>query len=90
MMMNLRPTTLLLACRISSAVAFTPAKQHNIHILSNNIIQSKQQTTFPKLLLSTPNNDNNDALAEKFGGYTTKQRLREEVESPFRKVRLGE
>ena len=89
--MNLRPTTLLLACcMLSSAVAFTPAKQHNIHILSNNIIQSKQQSTFPTVLLSTPNNDNNDALAEKFGGYTTKQRLREEVESPFRKVRLGE
>lgn len=88
-MMNLRPTILLLACcMLSSAVAFTPAKQHNIHILSNNIIQSKQQTTFR--LLSTPNNDNTDALSQKFGGYTTKQRLREEVESPFRKVRLGE
>mmetsp|Transcript_20552 Transcript_20552/g.41908 ORF Transcript_20552/g.41908 Transcript_20552/m.41908 type:complete len:345 (+) Transcript_20552:145-1179(+) len=30
-----------------------------------------------------------DDLGEKFGGYTVKQRLREEVESPFRKVRLG-
>ena len=30
-----------------------------------------------------------DDLGEKFGGYTVKQRLREEVESPFRKVRLA-
>ena len=29
------------------------------------------------------------SLGEKFGGYTVKQRLREEVESPFRKVRLA-
>lgn len=28
------------------------------------------------------------SLGETFGGYTVKQRLREEVESPFRKVRL--
>jgi len=34
------------------------------------------------------NNNNQDDLSEKFGGYTVKQRLREEVESPFRKVRL--
>mmetsp|Transcript_38092 Transcript_38092/g.77715 ORF Transcript_38092/g.77715 Transcript_38092/m.77715 type:complete len:342 (-) Transcript_38092:339-1364(-) len=33
---------------------------------------------------STPGPD----LEEKFGGYTVKQRLREEVESPFRTVRL--
>ena len=33
-------------------------------------------------------NSNNDELAQKFGGYTVKQRLREEVESPFRKVRF--
>ena len=37
--------------------------------------------------MSTPNND--DGLGEKFGGFTAKQRLREEVESPFRKVRLA-
>lgn len=30
----------------------------------------------------------NEKLAQTFGGYTVKQRLREEVESPFRKVRL--
>jgi hypothetical protein len=33
-------------------------------------------------------NDDSELLAQKFGGYTVKQRLREEVESPFRTVRL--
>ncbi|KAL3918795.1 MAG: hypothetical protein SGARI_007365, partial [Bacillariaceae sp.] len=34
-------------------------------------------------------NNNNEYLGQQtFGGYTVKQRLREEVESPFRKVRL--
>jgi hypothetical protein len=40
-------------------------------------------------LFSTPNNNADDNLGEKFGGFTTKQRLREEIESPFRKVRLA-
>jgi len=30
----------------------------------------------------------NEEMGKKFGGYTVKQRLREEVESPFRKVRF--
>lgn len=33
-------------------------------------------------------NDNEEMLQTKFGGYTVKQRLREEIESPFRTVRL--
>lgn len=33
-------------------------------------------------------NDNNNELEKEFGGYTVKQRLREEVESPFRTFRL--
>jgi len=37
------------------------------------------------VLFSSPN----DNLSEQVGGYTTKQRLREEIESPFRKVRLA-
>jgi hypothetical protein len=32
--------------------------------------------------------EENESLSQSFGGYTVKQRLREEVESPFRKVRL--
>lgn len=37
---------------------------------------------------SSTNSLNSDQLGQKFGGYTVKQRLREEVESPFRKVRF--
>jgi len=37
---------------------------------------------------SRDNDDNDEMLAEKFGGYTVKQRLREEIESPFRNLRL--
>jgi len=33
-------------------------------------------------------NDEEERLGKTFGGYTVKQRLREEVESPFRKVRF--
>lgn len=39
-------------------------------------------------LFSARNTGEDDDLGKKFGGYTVKQRLREEVESPFRKVRL--
>ena len=35
------------------------------------------------------NNDQEGMLQTKFGGYTVKQRLREEIESPFRTVRLA-
>ena len=44
--------------------------------------------SFSQPLYSSPNTNNED-LGEKFGGFTTKQRLREEIESPFRKVRLA-
>jgi len=37
---------------------------------------------------SSNNNNNDDGLGERFGGYTVKQRLREEIESPFRNIRL--
>jgi hypothetical protein len=45
----------------------------------------------PTLLLRSNKDDNasnNPELEKTFGGYTAKQRLREEVESPFRTVRL--
>ena len=38
--------------------------------------------------ISSVSNADDDRLGQKFGGYTVKQRLREEVESPFRKVRF--
>lgn len=45
----------------------------------------------PQIVTSTTLFSSNEAddLGEKFGGFTTKQRLREEIESPFRKVRLA-
>lgn len=45
--------------------------------------------SFRQLLYSSNKKDKlDDGLGERFGGYTVKQRLREEVESPFRTVRL--
>lgn len=74
---------LLIILTLSPARAFispvptgiTPAPHHSI------IAKSSSSTTLR--LSSDPR------LEEKFGGYTVKQRLREEVESPFRKVRLA-
>ena len=42
------------------------------------------QPTRNTQLAATPDDDE----PELFGGYTAKQRMREEIESPFRKVRL--
>eukprot|EP00429_Kryptoperidinium_foliaceum_P017827 CAMPEP_0176029114 /NCGR_PEP_ID=MMETSP0120_2-20121206/14301_1 /TAXON_ID=160619 /ORGANISM="Kryptoperidinium foliaceum, Strain CCMP 1326" /LENGTH=354 /DNA_ID=CAMNT_0017362335 /DNA_START=1 /DNA_END=1065 /DNA_ORIENTATION=- len=52
----------------------------------NDNSSSKATLTTPPRRIST----NNDPafLSQDSGGYTVKQRLREEVESPFRKVRL--
>ena len=50
---------------------------------------NSQSPAASSLSLSSSNDGNNNGLGEKMGGYTVKQRLREEVESPFRKVRFG-
>jgi hypothetical protein len=63
---------------IDSAAAFAP--RSGIH----TTIRFSPPST-PRLYSSE---NNNDGLGEKFGGFTVKQRLREEVESPFRKVRF--
>lgn len=70
-----------IACVLPLAAAFTKPMHSLTHI--NN---KPSQNNLSPILFSTPNDD---GLSEKFGGYTTKQRLREEVESPFRKVRLA-
>lgn len=50
---------------------------------------TEMKETTKKAISPPPNNNNSDErLAQTFGGYTVKQRLREEVESPFRKVRF--
>jgi len=75
--------------------AFSLAPQNNkltsITTLTQSIRHPQSSTTTLKLSENTNLNENNDdkeKLAQTFGGYTAKQRLREEVESPFRKVRL--
>jgi len=65
--------------------AFAPAAatwsdHHRLSVLSTG-----SRTTNAALFLSSEQEDN---LQKKFGGYTAKQRLREEVESPFRTFRL--
>ena len=74
----------LLAFLLGSATAFAPRSQKNKAVLytsSGGVLSGSAPT---QLSMS----DNNDNLEQKFGGYTAKQRLREEVESPFRTVRL--
>lgn len=48
----------------------------------------KSQSPTQELRSNNNNNNDEERLGQKFGGYTVKQRLREEVESPFRKVRF--
>lgn len=62
---------------LDSSTGFTPSNSRT----------SPSTTRSPSRVSSTPNGGD-DGLGEKFGGFTAKQRLREEVESPFRQVRL--
>jgi len=65
---------------ISNAVAFLPSRPN---LISYGNVKS---TVSPSSPLYASNDD--DRLSERVGEYTLKQRLREEVDSPFRKVRL--
>jgi hypothetical protein len=73
-------TAFTLATSVSSFTASQPKRSPAARI------HSQSQCNNP--LFSSPDGNDID-MAEKFGGFTTKQRLREEVESPFRKVRLA-
>lgn len=66
----------------TSCLAFTPPCGRRILPKITSSSSSSSRSSTP-----TPNDDT--SLGEKFGGFTVKQRLREEVESPFRKVRLA-
>jgi hypothetical protein len=71
----------------STVVAFTMPRGGIVgHAPSRD--RSTSSSSSSTVLFSTPD-DSDASLGEKFGGYTVKQRLREEVESPFRKVRLA-
>lgn len=72
---------LSLVCALPPAVAFTSPR---ISLLPAIDFSHRRPLT---ALPSTPNDDG--SLNERLGGFTVKQRLREEVESPFRKVRLA-
>jgi len=69
---------------LGSVTAFTPN--------ANNVLQRNSgrpsSVSYQSSRIFSSNMPNDDGLGEKFGGYTVKQRLREEVESPFRQVRL--
>lgn len=73
--------SLLLACMLPLSAAFTKPCHHSQSALAKIPTQKRLPVLF-----STPDGDS--SMDEKFGGFTVKQRLREEVESPFRKVRL--
>jgi len=64
----------------------TAAFSNSCHRSRSAISNIPSQKKLP-VLFSTPDGDS--SMDEKFGGFTVKQRLREEVESPFRKVRLA-
>lgn len=49
---------------------------------------SSPRILVPSFQLAFASSNNDDELQKTFGGYTAKQRLREEVESPFRTARL--
>jgi len=65
---------------IGQAQAFVPSS--SIH--SNKLIQKSSSKT----RLNDADEDGEYLNQKTFGGYTVKQRLREEIESPFRTVRL--
>lgn len=73
-----------LAGLLPRAPAFAPPRRHPSPRRRSSP-PSPRPPVLPSVLRSTPDDD---ALGERFGGYTSKQRLREEVESPFRKIRL--
>jgi len=80
--MMMRRTVIILSVLLTA----TPAAGFTAH-RSSAVARLDKPWDLSKLY-SSPN-DEVDNLGEKFGGFTTKQRLREEIESPFRKVRLA-
>ena len=79
---------MIMAITITSCLAFTPPSGGCKTTLPQTSASSSNCRRSSIILSSTPTPDDS-SLGEKFGGFTVKQRLREEVESPFRKVRLA-
>lgn len=55
----------------------------------NGIVHTSNKSLLTLQQSSNDDDDQEGMLQTKFGGYTVKQRLREEIESPFRTVRLA-
>jgi hypothetical protein len=78
--MNFLSSLLFITVFINAAYAFAPVTSPsvlakvNVHRNINSFLNADKET--------------DERLSQTFNGYTVKQRLREEVESPFRKVRL--
>lgn len=70
----------LTAC-FNAALAFAPSKSSTF-LPSGNLFYRQLNSHLQM------NKEADERLSQTFNGYTVKQRLREEVESPFRKVRL--
>lgn len=94
MKISKRALTLSVVCLLSAGVSsFQPSMRSSI-ATSDLFTSSSKLFVEPPPVRNKPNPDANltpveqEQLAQTFGGYTVKQRLREEVESPFRKVRL--
>ena len=95
-------TIALLVLNLHPANSFTiPARQTSVSSFSTTTVSSISRQNQSKLFAEPPTElkekpavEQNltpveqERLSQSFGGYTVKQRLREEVESPFRKVRL--
>ena len=82
------PTTGNMKAYTSCALVFAAAcSVANGFVSPSTQCQQQRDTAARSVIFSTPKP--NDQMAERSGGFTTKQRLREEIESPFRKVRLA-
>ena len=90
-MMKATTSVLIAACFASSAHAFSAPKTavaatRTQYVTPCKLVAARggTQRTRNTQLAAMPDDDE----PELFGGYTAKQRMREEIESPFRKVRL--
>ena len=79
-----RATSLLIAASCYAAHAFTTPRSFVGARGKLVVARGGTQSTRNTQLAAMPDDDE----PELFGGYTAKQRMREEIESPFRKLRL--
>lgn len=78
---------------VGSAMAFSPSTttRHAVSYTTSTrfpVVSGYRTNALFMANNDLDNNDKDDSLEKTFGGYTVKQRLREEVESPFRTFRL--